>query len=239
MPTVNVNPTRMELKKLKIKFATSRRGHKLLKDKRDELMKKFLEIVKQNKALRIKVEDGLREYYKAFGTAGATSSRMIIGEALIAPTGRAAVDVDLTSVMSVTVPTFRGEGIEVGINYGMAFTPPELDSALEALSVLSKDMLKLAELEKTAQLLSVEIERTRRRVNALEFILMPRYLDQIKRISMKLDEDERGNTARLMKVKEMMVESQRAEKRADMFGADDSDGSDYDLYEVPDTGETV
>lgn len=228
MPAVNVNPTRMELKKLKAKYATSRRGHKLLKDKRDELMKKFLEVVRQNRELRIKVEEGLREYYRSFGSAGATVSSRLIGEALIAPSGKAAVDVDLSSMMSVTVPSFRGEGIEVGINYGMAFTPPELDAALSALSELSSDMVRLAELEKTSQLLSVEIERTRRRVNALEFILMPGYLEQIKRISMKLDEDERGNTARLMKVKEMMVEAQRIEKRAEMFGPDSSDSTATD-----------
>ncbi|MCQ2427760.1 MAG: V-type ATP synthase subunit D [Clostridia bacterium] len=218
MPAQNVNPTRMELKKLKKRYATSRRGHKLLKDKRDELMKQFLTIVRENKKMRASVEERLRNYYKSFASAGASGNPKITAEALLAPSGRAAVDVDLSSMMSVTVPTFRGEGIEVGINYGLAFTPPGLDTALEELAKLSGDMVKLAELEKTAQLLAAEIERTRRRVNALEYILMPGYLAQIKRISMKLDEDERGNTARLMKVKEMMVEGQRKEHREDMFG---------------------
>lgn len=220
MPAQNVNPTRMELKKLKARYATSRRGHKLLKDKRDELMKIFLETVKENKRVRARVEEKLRRYYASFGTAGATGNPRIIGEALLAPAGKATVDVDLRNLMSVTVPSYSGEGIEVTINYGLAFTPPGLDSALEELSDLSSEMIKLAELEKSAQLLSAEIERTRRRVNALEYILMPSYAEQIKRISMKLDEDERGNTARLMKVKEMMVEGQRQQKRAEMFGED-------------------
>ncbi len=117
-------------------------------------------------------------------------------------------------------PSLRAHGgeIEVGINYGMAFTPPGLDAALEELTVLARDMVRLAELEKTMQLLAGEIERTRRRVNALEYILMPRYLEAIKTITMKLDEDERGSRARLMKVKEMMVEAQKKQKRAEMFG---------------------
>lgn len=218
MAQVNVNPTRMELKKLKARFETSRRGHKLLKDKRDELMKQFLEVVRENKKMRQAVEERLRAYYAAFSGAGASVNPHIIEEALLAQSGEAGVDVSLRNVMSVTVPSFEGEGIEVGINYGFAFTPPGLDRALEELSDLSKDLIKLAELEKTAQLLAAEIERTRRRVNALEYILMPRYLETIKVISMKLDEDERGSRARLMKVKEMMLEQQIKEKRAEMFG---------------------
>lgn len=204
----------MELKKLKQRYATSRRGHKLLKDKRDELMKQFLEVVKENKKLRQSVEERLRAYYRSFNSAGAQGNPHILEEALLAPTGDADVKVSLTNMMSVTVPVFEGVGIEPGINYGLAFTPPGLDSALAELSTLSEDMIKLSQLEKTAQLLSAEIERTRRRVNALEYILMPNYLAAIRRISMKLDEDERSNTARLMKVKEMMVAQQIEHKRA-------------------------
>jgi len=231
MPAQNVNPTRMELKKLKKRYATSRRGHKLLKDKRDELMKKFLEIVRENKKMRESVEERLRGYYASFASAAASGNPKIIEEALLAPAGKASVDVDLTNMMSVTVPTYRGEGIEVSVNYGLAFTPPGLDAALEELSGLSNDMVKLAELEKTAQLLAGEIERTRRRVNALEYILMPGYLAEIKRITMKLDEDERGNTARLMKVKEMMVAESRSEKREEMFGPDDYDEVDDSVFD--------
>ncbi len=218
MASLNVNPTRMELKNLKNRYATSRRGHKLLKDKRDELMKKFLEVVRENREMRASVEERLRRFYRSFTSAGSTANPRIIEEALIAPAGDASVEVSLSNLMSVTVPKFEGEGIEVSVNYGLAFTPPGLDSALEELSTLSQDMVKLAELEKSATLLAAEIERTRRRVNALEYILMPRYLEQIRMISMKLDEDERAGRARLMKVKEMMLDETRKQRRSDMYG---------------------
>lgn len=218
MASLNVNPTRMELKNLKNRYATSRRGHKLLKDKRDELMKKFLEVVRENREMRTSVEERLRRFYRSFTSAGSTANPRIIEEALIAPAGDASVEVSLSNLMSVTVPKFEGEGIEVSVNYGLAFTPPGLDSALEELSTLSQDMVKLAELEKSATLLAAEIERTRRRVNALEYILMPRYLEQIRMISMKLDEDERAGRARLMKVKEMMLDETRKQRRSDMYG---------------------
>lgn len=218
MAQLRVNPTRMELKRLKTRYATSRRGHKLLKDKRDELMKRFLDVVREDREVRRSVEERLRAYYASFTTAGAVGNPHILEESLLAPTGEAAIEVGTANVMSVEVPRFDGGEIEVGINYGMAFTPPGLDAALEELSVLARDMVRLAELEKTMQLLAGEIERTRRRVNALEYILMPRYLEAIKTITMKLDEDERGSRARLMKVKEMMVEAQKKQKRAEMFG---------------------
>ena len=214
MAATNVSPTRKELKRLKTRYAAARRGHKLLKDKRDELMKNFLETVRENKALREKVEKRLRAYYSSFTAAGAVGNPKMLEEALIAPTGENLISVDTTRTMGVTVPVFEGGDITVGIGYGMAFTPAGLDAALEELSSLSADMIKLAELEKTAQLLAGEIERTRRRVNALEYILMPRYLESIKTISMKLDEDERGSRARLMKVKEMTAEAEIKKKRA-------------------------
>lgn len=214
MATTNVSPTRMELKRLKTRYAAARRGHKLLKDKRDELMKHFLEAVRENRELRESVEERLRAYYRSFTAAGATGNPKMLEEALIAPTGENMIDVESKKMMGVTVPVFEGGDITVGIGYGMAFTPAGLDSALEELSSLSADMIKLAELEKTAQLLAGEIERTRRRVNALEYILMPRYLESIKTISMKLDEDERGSRARLMKVKEMTAEAEIKKKRA-------------------------
>lgn len=212
----------MELKKLKTKYATSRRGHKLLKDKRDELMKRFLEIVREDRTVRASVEKRLRAYYASFTAAGAVGNPRILEESLMAPTGEAMVAVDLTNMMSVDVPKFDAGEVDVGINYGLAFTPPGLDAALEELSDLTRDMVKLAELEKTMSLLAAEIERTRRRVNALEYILMPGYLEAIKTITMKLDEDERGSRTRLMKVKEMMLEAQMKQKRAEMFGEENN-----------------
>lgn len=218
MAQLRVNPTRMELKRLKGRYATSRRGHKLLKDKRDELMKRFLDVVREDREVRRSVEARLRAYYASFTSAGAVGNPHILEESLLAPTGDALVEVGTANLMSVEVPRFDGGELEVGINYGLAFTPPGLDAALEELSVLARDMIRLAELEKSMQLLAGEIERTRRRVNALEYILMPQYLEAIKTITMKLDEDERGSRARLMKVKEMMVEAQMKQKRAEMFG---------------------
>ena len=220
MAGINVSPTRMELKKLKNRYAAARRGHKLLKDKRDELMKNFLDTVRENEELREKVEKKLRAYYRSFTAAGAVGNPRMLEEALITSSGENLINKELSRTMGVTVPVLEGGDITVGIGYGMAFTPAGLDAALEELSQLFADMIKLAELEKTAQLLAGEIERTRRRVNALEYILMPRYLESIKIISMKLDEDERGSRARLMKVKEMAAETERKQKRAEMFGED-------------------
>ena len=214
MAATNVSPTRMELKRLKNRYAAARRGHKLLKDKRDELMKNFLEVVRENKELRERVEERLTAYYRSFPAARAVGNPKMLEEALIAPTGENLIGVTTSRNMGVTVPVLEGGDITVGIGYGMAFTPAGLDAALEELSSLSADMIKLAELEKTAQLLAGEIERTRRRVNALEYILMPRYQESIKTISMKLDEDERGSRARLMKVKEMTAEAEIKKKRA-------------------------
>lgn len=212
MGQMRVNPTRVELKKLKKKYDTSRRGHKLLKDKRDELMKRFLDVVRENRQVRVTVEERLRAYYSSFTAAGAVADPRILEVSLLAPAGEADVNVRLENMMSVVVPKFATGDIDVGISYGLAFTPPGLDAALEELSDLVGDMIKLAELEKTVSLLAAEIERTRRRVNALEYILMPGYIESIKTITMKLDEDERGNRARLMKVKEMMLEANIKQK---------------------------
>ncbi len=204
----------MELKKLQARYATARRGHKLLKDKRDELMKQFLEVVRENKALRERVEASLASVHASFSVAGATSSPLMLKEALLLPKKEGQLEVFYRNLMSVTVPTFRlqvlSEGGEDGYNYGMAFTSGELDAAVRELNDLLEDLVKLAEMEKTAQMLAEEIEKTRRRVNALEYIMIPRYLAAMKSIRMKLDENERGNTTRLMKVKDMMLKAQLA-----------------------------
>ena len=212
MAELRVNPTRMELKKVQARYTTARRGHKLLKDKRDELMKKFLEVVRENKELRERVEASLARVHGSFGVASATVSPYMLKEALVLPKKEGKLDVTYKNVMSVIVPVFSmqvlSEGGADGYNYGMAFTSGELDAAAAELNGLLSDLVKLAELEKTAQMLAEEIEKTRRRVNALEYIMMPRYLETIKTIKMKLEENERGNTTRLMKVKDMMLAAQ-------------------------------
>ena len=216
MAELRVNPTRMEMKKLQARYQTARKGHKLLKDKRDELMKRFLDVVREDKLLRERVEAALGGFYRSFTVASAVSSPQMLEEALICPKKECDLVVDYQNVMSVTVPKFsmrfRAVGGSDSYNYGMAFTSGELDSSLRELNDILEDLIRLAELEKTAQLLAEEIERTRRRVNALEHILMPQYLAAIKTIKMKLDENERGNTTRLMKVKDMMLKARRNDK---------------------------
>ena len=206
MAEIRVNPTRMELKKLQTKYTTARRGHKLLKDKRDELMRRFLDVVREDKELRERVETSLTACHKSFTVANAVSNPKMLSEALILPGSENKLEVSEKNLMSVTVPVFE---LDVAggdtFNYGFAFTSGELDNAICELGGILPDMVRLAELEKTAQMLALEIERTRRRVNALEHIMMPRYLESIKTIKMKLDENERGNKTRLMKVKDMML----------------------------------
>jgi len=217
MAELRVNPTRMEMKRIQARYQTARKGHKLLKDKRDELMKQFLDVVREDKLLRERVETALTDAYRSFTVASAVSSPKMLEEALICPKKEGELSVDYKNVMSVTVPVFdmkvRAEGASDSYNYGLVFTSGELDSSLRELSGIMEDLLRMAELEKTAQLLAEEIERTRRRVNALEYILMPQYLEAIKSIKMKLDENERGNTTRLMKVKDMMLKAQLEQKK--------------------------
>ena len=213
MAQLRVNPTRMEMKRLQMRYQTARKGHKLLKDKRDELMRQFLDMVREDKAIRERVEAALAEYYASFGIAAAVTGPQMLETALLCPKKEGELAVDYQNLMSVTVPSFRlrmlTEGNRDSYNYGMAFTSGELDTSLAALGGIMEDMIRMAEIEKRAQLLAEEIERTRRRVNALEHILMPQYLEAIEVIKMKLDENERGNITRLMKVKDMMLEAQR------------------------------
>lgn len=211
MAVLNVNPTRMELTNLKRKLQTARKGHKLLKDKRDELMRQFLELVVENKQLRLKVEEGIRKANMHMSLACSTMSEESVAVALMLPSQSVTVDVGIRNIMSVNVPefrpVFRTSQADSIYPYGFAFTSGDLDDAVKALSDIMPDMLRLAEVEKTCQLLSAEIEKNRRRVNALEHVMIPDYTDTIKYITMKLDENERSTTARLMKIKDMMLEN--------------------------------
>ncbi len=211
MAVLNVNPTRMELTNLKRKLQTARKGHKLLKDKRDELMRQFLELVSENKQLRIKVEEGIRNANMHMSLACSTMSEESVAVALMLPTQSVNIDISNRNIMSVNVPefkpVFRTSQTDSIYPYGFAFTSGDLDDAVKALSDIMPDMIRLAEVEKTCQLLSAEIEKNRRRVNALEHVMIPDYTDTIKYITMKLDENERSTTARLMKVKDMMLEN--------------------------------
>ena len=218
MPTATINPTRMELTRLKGRLKTATRGHKLLKDKRDELMKQFLEIVRKNRALRARVEKGLEEANAALTVASAIRSPEMLEQALLYPKQSVELELQLKNVMSVNVPVYtfhtKNEDPTEIYPYGFAQTSGELDAALEALSRVFQDMLELAEVEKTMQLLAQDIEKTRRRVNALEYVMIPEMQEKIKYITMKLDENERGNITRLMKVKDMVLQDAHEFKRA-------------------------
>lgn len=213
MARLNVNPTRMELTRLKKSLVTARRGHKLLKDKRDELMKQFLEIVKENRDLRESVEAAMIKAHKSFTVASAVMSPEMLEEALMYPKQEVSLAMSQRNIMSVNVPIYdfktKNDDPSEIFPYGFATTSGELDEAIQALSDILKDMLKLAQLEKAVQMMAQEIEKTRRRVNALEYVMIPQYEETIKYIRMKLDENERGNLSRLMKVKDMMLEEQR------------------------------
>ena len=200
----------MELTRLKGRLRTAQRGHKLLKDKRDELMKQFMEVVREDLALRQKVEQSLTKAYGSFTVASALMSPEMLEQALLCPKQSVSLETGTENVMSVEVPRYEFKlASEDGGNiypYGFAQTSGELDDAVRELGDILPDLLRLAEVEKATQLLAAEIERTRRRVNALEYVKIPQMQQNIKYITMKLDENERANTIRLMKVKDMMLE---------------------------------
>ena len=212
MARLNVNPTRMELSKLKKRLVTATRGHKLLKDKQDELMRRFIDLVKYNNKLRKEVENQLQGAFKDFVMARALMSSEFLEEAIVYPKESISLDVESKNVMSVNVPIMKFkralEGDEGSIYpYGFANTSAELDESLEKLYGILPQLLELAEVEKSCQLMADEIEKTRRRVNALEYMTIPQLEETIKYIKMKLEENERGALTRLMKVKSMMEEA--------------------------------
>ena len=210
MAATQVNPTRMELTRLKKKLVTATKGHKLLKDKRDELMRQFLDLVRENMALRQKVEAGILSANKNFVIAKAGMSEQILNMALMSPKQEVYLEATKKNVMSVDIPVFKTRTRTADANdiysYGFAFTSGDLDDAVKSLADILPDMLRLAEVEKSCQLMAAEIEKTRRRVNALEHVIIPETQENIKYITMKLDENERSTQIRLMKVKDMMLE---------------------------------
>ncbi|MEG0614308.1 MAG: V-type ATP synthase subunit D [Oscillospiraceae bacterium] len=223
MAKTQVNPTRMELTRLKKKLSTAMRGHKLLKDKRDELMRQFLDLVRINKSLREKVEEGIKASNKNFVLARAGMTGEILNVSLLAPKQNVFVEASSKNVMSVEIPVLdfkmRTPDANDIYSYGFAFTSSDLDDAVKSLADIFPDMMKLAEVEKSCQLMAAEIEKTRRRVNALEHVMIPECQESIKYITMKLDENERSTQIRLMKVKDMMLEQahhykERAEEAA-------------------------
>lgn len=205
-----ITPTRMVLNQYKKRLKTARKGHKLMKDKCDELMRQFMEIVRLNQQLRLKVEDGLTKAFASQTVASAIMSAEMMEQALMYPRQTVSLGVTEKNVMSVMVPQyhFTTANQDAGeiYPYGFAMTSGELDDALAELSDVFQDMLKLAEIEKTTQLLASEIEKTRRRVNALEYVMIPELEDNIRYITMKLEENDNATKVRLLKVKEMVLQ---------------------------------
>lgn len=213
MARLNVTPTRMNLNTLKKRLATSKRGYKLLKDKQDELMRQFLEKIRENKRLREEVEADLKDSSKGFLMASSFMSPEFLEEAVSFPTQKIGVDIKVQNVMSVRIPKMEfkidKEGNENAsmYPYGLAQTSADLDLAINGLNKVMDKLLTLAELEKSTQLMADEIEGTRRRVNALEYRTIPDLEETIKYIRAKLEENERATISRLMKVKDIISEA--------------------------------
>lgn len=206
MAKKNVNPTRMELRRLKTRLKTATRGHKLLKDKSDEMIRQFMVYVRENKRLREEIEAELSSALKGFTLARAVSSNAVIEEAVMMPATKAEISLSSDNIMSVEVPSISVVEHEGQDKYPYSFdtVTSELDASIGTLSTLLVKLVKLAEVEKTCNMLADEIEKNRRRVNALEYVMIPQIEETIKYINMKLDENERASTIRLMKVKSMI-----------------------------------
>ncbi len=206
MPRLNVNPTRMELRRLKTRLKTATRGHKLLKDKSDETIRQFMLYIKENKRLRLEIEEETSLALRSFMLASAVTTSQVMEEAVALPGFSVELETDQKNVMSVQVPVINIKESDKKelYPYSFASVSSELDNSISNLSELLLKLVKLAEVEKTCNMLADEIEKNRRRVNALEYVMIPQLQETIKYITMKLDENERSNTIRLMKVKSMI-----------------------------------
>ena len=205
MAALQVKPTRMELSNLKKRLKVAVRGHKLMKDKRDEMVRRFISYVRRNKELREQVEEKLASAMQKFVLARASMSAAEVEEALCYPARPASLESRTENVLSIDVPAFSLKTTEgFSYPYGISTTSAELDSAVQSFAELLPLLVELAEVEKTCNRLADEIEKTRRRVNALEYVMIPQFEEAIRAITMKLDENERGNLTRLMKTKDML-----------------------------------
>jgi V/A-type H+-transporting ATPase subunit D len=205
MPAIRVNPNRMELLRLRKRGDIARRGHKLLKDKLDELMKEFLARIGENRRLRTEVERELATAFGLLAIARAEAGSAALSQALMAGAPADLLTATERNVMSVRVPVFAVAELPERGGYSFATTPAVLDGGLAGLAAVAPRMIDLAGREKAIELLAAEIERTRRRVNALEYVLIPQIVETVRDIQMKMDEAERGNLTRLMKVKDIIA----------------------------------
>jgi len=210
MAVLNINPTRMEMTRMKRRLATAKRGHKLLKDKRDELVRRFIVLVRENYSLRLQVERALGLAMKDFAFARAVMEPGALRQALMYPARQAAISIGQRSILSVKVPVYRMDEFQedeaISLPYGMAETSAQLDNAISTMADVLPQLIALSEKEKSCEMLADEIQKTRRRVNALEYVMIPQLEETIRYIAMKLEENERGALTRLMKVKEMLAQ---------------------------------
>ncbi len=208
MRSQKVNATRMQLTLFKKRLKIAMRGYKLLKDKQDAMVQKFMQFIKENERLRKKIDKAIKMAVLEFSKAQVKSSKLELLEALAIPMAVSYVDVDTTSVMNVSIPKISVKSDKVkGVTYGFSFTPVALDESVIILSSIVEDLLRLAEVEKTCLVLGKEIEKTRRRVNAIEFVMIPEMTKQIKLITNRLEDNERSNIIRLMKAKEIILKN--------------------------------
>lgn len=208
MSRMNVNPTRMELKKLKARLKTATRGHKLLKDKSDEMIRRFTVLLRENKRLRDEVGEELGEVLKEFAFAKGQMSSAAIENAFMMPVASLGIECGLTSIMNVEVPQIKVEERKSGDVYPYAFSAvtSEADCSVRRISAVISKLVALAEIEKQTAMLADEIEKNKRRVNALEYVMIPQLEETIHYIAAKLDENERASITRLMKVKSMIAD---------------------------------
>ncbi|HLR88284.1 MAG TPA: V-type ATP synthase subunit D [Atopostipes sp.] len=208
MARLNVNPTRMELSRLKDRLELASRGHKLLKDKQDELMRQFISLIRENNELRNEVEEKIEAGMRSYSIANALLHDNYIGEVMTTPSQSVSLNIDQENIMNIRVPQMNFNYEDTpddisDISYGYLNSNSELDSAIEQMLDVMPRMLELAEIEKRCQLMADEIEKTRRRVNALEYMTIPQLEETIYFIEMKLEENERAEITRLIKVKDM------------------------------------
>ncbi len=214
MARLNVNPTRMEMKRLKARLTTAIRGHKLLKDKSDEMIRQFSVLIRKNKDLRETVEKGLSDTLSAFTLARALTSSQVLEEALSMPSKSVEITCGSKNIMSVAVPDIQIVESASGdiFPYSFSTITGEADSSITELQKVLKKLIELAEIEKACNMLAVEIEKNKRRVNALEYVMIPQLNETIKYIRMKLEENDRAATTRIMKVKDMIAARELLEK---------------------------
>lgn len=207
MAKLNVNPTRMELARLQKQLKTAKRGHKLLKDKQDELMRQFILLVKKNNKMRQAVEENMTSAMRSFRLASATLNSAFIEELFILPAAQVELELDQKNIMSVEVPvmnfSYDEDLVAAPIEYGYLNSNVPLDNSITRFTNVLPDLLALTEIEKTCQLMAGEIEKTRRRVNALEYMTIPELEETIYFIKMKLEENERAEVTRMIKIKNM------------------------------------